>query len=610
MEGGGGNGSVMNWTREAAGRSTPLAAVLGGEGVRLAPWIRYPLTVLLCAVALAARYAMFPASAGLAFLTFYPVVIASALLFGTGPGVLAVVLGAACGDLLFLRGDPAFAFGVREALSVGTFAFTGSLTCFLADRVRNATQELRDSEQRLRGLYEAPHVGIALTDIDGRFLQFNEAFRRICGYPAEELKALDYWALTPRKYEAAEAEQLAALRRSGHYGPYEKEYRRKDGSLVPLQLSGALLKAADGRSYIWSIVEDITERKRLAAQLASESARNRLFLRTASDGVHILNAAGVVVEASDSFCAMLGYPRAEVLGMHPSDWDPRLAAHGTRAGAADLLRGGRARFTTTHRRKDGSSYDVEVTTENFELDGELYVYCAARDITEQRRLERAVLEAADSEQRRLGHDLHDGLGQDLTGISMLASALASSERKAGRPAAERAAQLEELTRRAIATCRAVARGLSPLGYTGGDLVEALEEMVQLQCEAYGTNVRFDVIRASPLRVATDTADHLYRIAQEAITNARRHSEAALIQVTLDIGPDSVRLEVLDNGTGLPSAPATASGMGLRIMRYRAGLIGAQLAIGPGDHGGTLVACECPQPSAAAGSAASGLGGRG
>jgi PAS domain S-box-containing protein len=95
----------------------------------------------------------------------------------------------------------------------------------------------------------------------GRYVEFNESFRRICGYTDEELKALDYWALTPKKYEAEEARQLESLARIGHYGPYEKEYVRCDGSLVPLRLSGVLVTDRDGEKYIWSIVEDITERK-------------------------------------------------------------------------------------------------------------------------------------------------------------------------------------------------------------------------------------------------------------------------------------------------------------------------------------------------------------
>jgi PAS domain S-box-containing protein len=572
-----------------------LAAFLRGDWGPVAPWTRYALTLALCAAALAARFAMLPVDAGLAFLTFYPVVIACALLFGTGPGLVAIVVGAICADYFFLRPIHAFAFGAREALSVATFAFTGGLTCFLAYHVRGAARELRDSEQKLRGLYEAPHVGIALTDLKGRFLQFNEAFRAICGYSAEELRGLDYWALTPRKYEADEARQLELLERTGHYGPYEKEYRRKDGRLIPLQLNGVLLKASDGEAYIWSIVEDISERKKLEAHLEAESARNRLFLRTASDGVHIVNSAGRVIEASDSFCAMLGYPRDEVMGMHPTQWDARLKRNGVYAPLSELVTGNQARYATVYRRSDGTLLDVEVCADSFELDGERHMYCSARDITEQRRLERAVLEATDREQRRLGHDLHDGLGQELTGISMLASALASSERRAGRPAADGIAQLEDLTRRAIATCRGVARGLSPLGYASGGLIEALEEMMSLQRDTYGGDARFKAIATAPLCLGADASDHLYRIAQEAVTNARRHGKAPVIQVTLDVQPTTVRLEVLDNGIGLPSPSAGPTGMGLRIMQYRAGMIGGRLTIGPGDRGGTVVACECPQP---------------
>jgi PAS domain S-box-containing protein len=576
-----------------------VGAALRGDASPLAPWIRYGATLGLVLAALAARFAMLPADAGLPFLTFYPVVIASALLFGTGPGLLATALGAALADYYFLTPISSFGMSAGSLLSLSMFVLTSGLTCLLAHHVRTASRELRESEQRLRGLYEAPHVGIALTDMRGRFLQFNEAFRSICGYSAEELQGLDYWKLTPRRYEAAEAEQLAALARTGRYGPFEKEYVRKDGSLVPLQLNGALLKGADGQSYIWSIVEDISERRELETRVASEAARNRMFLQTASDGVHILGPSAEVVEVSDSFCTMLGYARAEVIGMHPARWDANLPAALGRAGIPELLPRGRARFATVYRRKDGTTIDVEVTAEGFALDGERHAFCAARDITEQRRLERAVLEAADREQRRLGHDLHDGLGQELTGISMLAGALASAERKAGRPAADGLASLEDLARHAIATCRAVARGLSPLGYARGGLIEALDEMASLQREAYGADVRFEAIRSAALSVTTDTADHLYRIAQEAVTNARRHAQATVVTITLDVEAARVRLEILDNGIGLAPSPGAISGMGLSIMRYRAALIGASLSIAPGDHGGTVVACECPQASVAA-----------
>ena len=127
---------------------------------------------------------------------------------------------------------------------------------------KQAEEVLAENEEKLRELYNLSPLGIALTDMNGKYLEFNESFRRICGYPEEELKSLDYWTLTPKKYEADEAIQLESLKNTGRYGPYEKEYRRKDGSLVPLRLNGMLMKRRDGQNQIWSIVEDITLHKK------------------------------------------------------------------------------------------------------------------------------------------------------------------------------------------------------------------------------------------------------------------------------------------------------------------------------------------------------------
>ena len=130
-----------------------------------------------------------------------------------------------------------------------------------------AEQNLRISEDKLRGLYELSPLGIALTDMSGRYVEFNEAFRQISGYPEDELKELDYWTLTPKDYEAQEARQLESLAQTGRYGPYEKTYRRKDGELVPIRLNGMLVTGKDGQQYIWSIAEDITSRKQHEEQL-------------------------------------------------------------------------------------------------------------------------------------------------------------------------------------------------------------------------------------------------------------------------------------------------------------------------------------------------------
>ena len=458
---------------------------------------------------------------------------------------------------------------------------------------RAATQALAESEQKLRGLYETSRLGIALTDMDGRLLEFNAAFAELTGYGADELRALDYRTLTPQRYAADEARQLELLRTVGHYGPYEKEYVRKDGGHVPVQLRGMLLRTPAGAAQIWSIVEDISERKRLEAELASENARHQLFLRRASDGVCILDADARVVEVSDSLCAMLGYARDELLSMAPTLWDARLEAAEIAKVVARAFAGELHRFETLHRRKDGSTFEVEVTVDAFVADGRQHLYCSTRDITELRRLQRALLDVTAREQRKLGYDLHDELGQVLTGISMFAASLAASERAAGRPAADRLAELAGLARQAIGTCRAIAHGLSPLHFAAGGLVEALCELVRQQQQGFGAQIELHVVGAAPITLGPEALEHLYRIVQEAVTNARRHAHATLIAITLDAQPQEVRVEIEDDGGGFDRA-GDSSGMGLRIMEFRAAMLGGTLTIEPRPTGGARVTCVCPQ----------------
>lgn len=136
-----------------------------------------------------------------------------------------------------------------------------------------AEEELRASEEKLRNLFQMSPLGIALTDMSGRYVEFNDAFLEVSGYGADELRQLDYWTLTPKVYQEEEDRQLALLDRTGRYGPYEKEYVRKSGEHVPLRLNGTLVTGSDGQRYIWSIVEDISAHKRAKAALIEARQR-------------------------------------------------------------------------------------------------------------------------------------------------------------------------------------------------------------------------------------------------------------------------------------------------------------------------------------------------
>ena len=130
----------------------------------------------------------------------------------------------------------------------------------LAQRVDQRTARLQESEQKYRSIFEASKVGLALCKMDGTLVECNQAYLDLIGYTEAEALELTYWDLTPRSFEAEEARQLQSIEETGGYGPYEKHYIRKDGSQVPVMLNGTKLKGADGDDYIWSIIQDITER--------------------------------------------------------------------------------------------------------------------------------------------------------------------------------------------------------------------------------------------------------------------------------------------------------------------------------------------------------------
>ena len=174
---------------------------------------------------------------------------------------------------------------------------------------KRAENALHESEDKLRNLYELSPLGIALADMKGHYIEFNEAFRHICGYTREELNELDYWTLTPKKYSAQEVRQLDSLASTGRYGPYEKEYVRKDGSLIPLRLNGMLVTGRDGNQYIWSIVEDIT-----ASRQAEEELRIAAIAFESHEGMIVTDVNGVILRGNHAFTQLTGYSTEELKG--------------------------------------------------------------------------------------------------------------------------------------------------------------------------------------------------------------------------------------------------------------------------------------------------------
>jgi signal transduction histidine kinase len=216
------------------------------------------------------------------------------------------------------------------------------------------------------------------------------------------------------------------------------------------------------------------------------------------------------------------------------------------------------------------------------------------DVTERKQLEREIIEIANREQQRIGSDLHDGLGQDLTGIALMLKGVVSQLRKEGSTTHRDVEEVIGLVNNAIENTRTLARGLSPVASGGGGLGAALQTLAARISERFGVQVDCHLNFEAPLRLSDAAAAHVYRIVQEALTNVVRHSGATEVSISLDTADGELHLRVDDNGRGFTvTPPDRPEGLGLKIMRYRAQMLGGDLSIELAGNGGASVHCSCP-----------------
>ena len=251
-------------------------------------------------------------------------------------------------------------------------------------------------------------------------------------------------------------------------------------------------------------------------------------------------------------------------------------------------------FETRHRTRDGRVLAVEVWSRGIDWGGRQAELVFASDVTERRALGSALINAVATEQRRIGRELHDGLGQELTGLALSARALATRAERDRQPIASNLVQLASLANSCIQAARRIAQGVSPLNDADGSLQAALEPFAA-RSSFGGTVVRFRAHLESAITLDLEARNHLYRIAQEAVQNSLKHARASTVEIELRARVGAVGLAVEDDGGGLPNSGSRGAGLGMRTMQFRASAIGGRLAIRPRIGGGVSVQCEVAQP---------------
>jgi PAS domain S-box-containing protein len=487
---------------------------------------------------------------------------------------------------------------------------------------RQGEDAVRSSEERHRHIVEgARDYAIITTDLDGRITSWSPGAEAVLGWtPAEAVgESIDVTFVPADRAVGVPTRERAEAAAHG-VAPDVRWHQRKDGDRVFIDGTMRALRQADGmlRGFL-KIGQDVTRRRELDEALRSSEARYRTLLENVLDyAIFLLDADGIITEWTPGAERVKEYRPDEVLGRHVSIfYTPEdIAAGEPEREIAEAAATGRAERESWRVRKSGERFWVnEIMTAVHDADGRVIGFTKiSRDLTdrviareaaererlaaERDSLRRQLAAAEERERRRLARELHDQLGQHLTGFGL---GLAEARRlvEAGESPEPRLAQLEELARMMARDARDLALELRPPELDDVGLESTLETYVEQWSRRYGIAADVTVSGAAAdvvLPGMVSTA--LYRIAQEALTNVTKHAGARQVSVMLDKPDGEVQLIVEDDGRGFDPVEMTARArrdrrLGIASMQERAALVAGTLEVESSPGRGTTVYVRVP-----------------
>jgi PAS domain S-box-containing protein len=381
--------------------------------------------------------------------------------------------------------------------------------------------------------------------------------------------------------------------------PLRSAYRvvSRDGRVIWFHCEAKMIRKEDGQPwFIHGVGFDITDLKQTEEALQEQRNVVSAILHTVGALVVVLDPEGSIIRFNRACEQTSGYSFAEVAGQ--KIWDLLMVPDEVDRFKSVLQQLRSDQFPSDYEgylvKRDGARRLIAWSSTVLPGNGGTPTYFIATgiDITERKHLEKTILEISAREQRRIGQDLHDGLGQHLTGIAFMSKVQEQKLMEKGMPEAGDAAKIVNLVNEAINKTRELARGLLPVVSDAQGLMSALRQWAGEVEDLFAVSCRFQCF--TPVLIHDETvATHLYYVAREAVNNAIKHGHARQIVIRLAADQRQGALTIQDDGCGISSTVPGNKGMGLHLMNYRAKMVGGSLELQRVPTGGTIVTCLFP-----------------
>ena len=478
--------------------------------------------------------------------------------------------------------------------------------CFdISDQMR-LEKALGTAEDRFELAINAAQLPMWEYDVVNDVVSGNIYWHRTVGYNLTEeaaSKRSETWMSDVHPDDAARHDQIFAGSAADETGFYENEFRIKvqDGEYKwLLDRARVVARSAAGAPLrVVGVSLDIDTRKRMEDALRKSEQSLATALWGAQSAYWTTDLVANTTQMSKSFFTMTS--------INPKAWEREVEPWCAMVHPDDAPMGCARYRAHLEGRTDAYEHEYRLRTPggwrwiqdrgrvvDRDASGRpLRIAGTSMDVSARKSIERKIVEAVNREQRRISYDLHDGIGQRLTGIALLLDAVTAEIRKQLPSAIDDLETIAVQVRETIKETQGLVRGVLPASIQRGDITDALRTLAAEVSLSYHMNVVYVADGWISQQLPAESAHHIFRSAQEALNNAKRHGQATLTTVTLQSQDGLLDLLIEDNGTGIQGSIQEDRGSGLKIMDYRAQILGGTISVEPGAIGGARIILRCP-----------------